>query len=90
MSEKFMTESAVQTPSTSKEIYMDVTTEQYEAMKAGVALLQRPIDPTDLVVVAPRVVVSLLRAQELVAGQEHRHALREHQRRHHVLRLPLP
>ena len=42
-----------------------------------------------LVVLAVGVVVALLRVAELVAGADHRHALREQQRGHEVPLLPL-
>ena len=51
----------------------------------GLALvLNVPIEPGDLAVLAIGVVVAALRAAELVAGQDHRGPLREQQRRHHV------
>src|SRR5207245_4841749 len=43
-----------------------------------------PIEPADLVVLAIGVVVPLLRATDFVAGQQHRDALREQQRREEV------
>ena len=48
---------------------------------------QRPVDPADRVILAPRVVIAVLGAEELVAAQDHRHALREHQGRHQVPHL---
>src|SRR5687768_16117250 len=48
-----------------------------------------PVDPADLVVLAVGVVVAGLRAAELVARQQHRHALRDHERRKHVADLTL-
>ena len=52
-----------------------------EAMhEAGeLAVGVRPVDPGDRVVLAVRVVVALLGATELVAGQQHRHALGQDQ-----------
>jgi hypothetical protein len=41
------------------------------------ALVELPVDPADLVVLAVGVVVAALRAGELVAGEQHRHAVRE-------------
>ena len=43
-----------------------------------------PVEPRHLVVLAVGVVVAALRAAELVAGEQHRHALREEQRREQV------
>src|SRR5262249_31072271 len=51
------------------------------------SVLQRPIDPTDLVVLAPGIIVAALRSQEFVAGQEHRHALRKQQSGYQIFRL---
>ena len=53
------------------------------------SLDQRPVEPGELVVLAVGVVVAVLRAADLVAGDEHRHALREEQDRGEVLHLPL-
>ena len=47
-----------------------------------------PVDPGDLVVLAVRVVVAALRAPELVAVADHRHALREQHRCQQVPLLP--
>ena len=52
------------------------------ASSSVVALV--PVEPRDLVVLAPRVVVAALRAAPLVAAEQHRHALREQQRREEV------
>ena len=46
-----------------------------------------PVEPRELVVLAPRVVVAVLRAAQLVAAEQHRHALREQQRRQEVALL---
>src|SRR5579862_3990219 len=46
-----------------------------------------PVDPARLVVLAVRVVVTRLRTTELVAGEEHRRALREEDGREHVAHL---
>ena len=51
-----------------------------------VRLGKAPVEPGDLVVLAIGVVVAALRAAELVAGQQHRHALRQEQRREQVAR----
>ena len=47
-----------------------------------------PVEPGDLVVLALGVVVAALRAPDLVAAEQHRHALREQQRREQVALLP--
>ena len=49
----------------------------------------RPVDPADLVVLAVGVVVAVLRAPDFVAGQDHRHAAREHQDGDEVPDLPV-
>ena len=46
-----------------------------EALKFGVLLCEVPVHPADTVVLAPGVVVPLLRAQELIPREHHRHAL---------------
>ena len=46
-----------------------------------------PVEPGDLVVLAVGVVVAALGAAELVAAEQHRHALGEQQRRHQVAPL---
>ena len=46
-----------------------------------------PTEPADLVVLAVRIVVAHLRVVELIAGEQHRQALREQQRREHVALL---
>ena len=48
-----------------------------------------PVEPGDVAVLAIGVVVAVLGAAELVAGEQHRRALREQQRRQHVALLPL-
>src|SRR5690606_12370572 len=48
-----------------------------------------PVDPADLIVLAIGVVVAVLGAAELVARQQERRAVREHQRRQHVALLAL-
>ena len=50
---------------------------------------QLPVQPGDFVVLAVGVVVAVLRVAELVAGEQHRHAWREQQRRQEVALLPL-
>src|SRR5262249_61774323 len=53
------------------------------------AVVELPVEPGELVVLAVGVVVAALRAPELVAAAEHRHALRQRQRRDEVALLPL-
>ena len=53
----------------------------------ALALAQPPLEPGDLVVLAPGVVVAVLGAAELVAAEQHRHALREEQRGEEVALL---
>ena len=53
------------------------------------SLVQLPVEPGQLVVLAVGVVVAVLRVAQLVAAAEHRHALREQQRGHEVALLPL-
>ncbi len=48
-----------------------------ELKHAAVLFLQRPIDPTDLVVLAVGVVVAVLRSGKLVARKHHGRALRQ-------------
>ena len=61
-----------------------------EPLREGEQLLVDlvPAEPGELVVLAPRVVVAPLRAPELVAAEQHRHALREQQRDEEVAHLP--
>src|SRR5436190_3058616 len=47
-----------------------------------------PVVPGELVVLAVRIVVAALRAADLVAAQQHRHALREKERRQEITLLP--
>ena len=54
---------------------------------AARARRQLPVEPGDLVVLAPGVVVAALGAAHLVAAEQHRHALREQQRRQEVALL---
>src|SRR3546814_13129259 len=63
----------------------------HEILKAPAAVVDRlPLDPAYFVVLAIGVVVAALRPAELVASDQHRPALREQQRRHHVALLPHP
>src|SRR5688500_2004755 len=61
----------------------------HEVDQALGAVVVVPVDPADLVVLAVGIVVAVLRARELVAGQQHRRALRQEQRGEHVLHLAL-
>ena len=58
------------------------------ARSSGSPLRRAQFEPADLVVLAVGVVVAALRARELVAHQQHRHALRKQQRRQQVALLP--
>ena len=58
-----------------------------ERDEVELVLVEVPVDPRDLVVLAVAVVVAALGAPELVAVQEHRHALREQEGREHVALL---
>src|SRR5687767_15171448 len=60
-----------------------------EFEKDLLAIVETPIHPRDLVVLAIGVVVAALRAPHLVAGEEHGHSLRKEQRRKEVAFLPL-
>ena len=51
--------------------------------------VEAPVDPREAVVVAVRVVVPELRAPQLVSVADHRHALREQQRREEIALLAL-
>src|SRR5215204_40062 len=57
-----------------------------ELQQIGIAHL--PVHPRNLVVLTVRVVVAVLRAATLVAGDNHRYALRREKRRQHVALLP--
>ena len=52
-------------------------------------IVELPVGPGDLVVLAVGVVVAALGAPDLVAAQQHRHALRQEQRRQQVPHLPV-
>ena len=58
-----------------------------ELQEGLLLVVQVPVDPRQLVVLAVRVVVALLRAAEFVAVGDHRHALGEDQRREEVALL---
>ena len=58
-----------------------------ELEQVGVRLEQRPVEPGDLGVLAPAVVVAALGAPELVAAEQHRRALGEQQRGQEVALL---
>src|SRR5207248_6270908 len=51
-----------------------------ELEELALSVAELPVEPRELVVLAPRVVVAVLRAAELVAAEQHRDALREEQR----------
>src|SRR6185503_20874087 len=60
-----------------------------EVEDAAGALVEVPVEPGELVVLAVGVVVPGLRAPELVAGEQHRCPLGEEQRRQEVPGLPV-
>ena len=62
----------------------DQPSSEFEQLGVGVL----PVEPRDLVVLAPGVVVAALRAPELVAAEQHGDALGEKQRREKVPLLP--
>src|SRR5258708_3147975 len=59
------------------------------AMHISVLRNQRPVEPTDLVVLAIGVVVTLLRAPHFVAHRYHRETQRQHRHREEILHLPV-
>src|SRR5690606_26713103 len=59
-----------------------------EGQQPGAVLIQVPVDPTQLVVLAINVVVTLLGAAEFIAGEQHGGALGEQQGGHQVAHLP--
>src|SRR5687767_6289931 len=59
-----------------------------ELKKMAVDIL--PVVPGDVVVLAVTVVVSTLRAGDFVAAEQHRHPLREEERRQEIADLPVP
>ena len=58
-----------------------------ELQQLMVVLVQIPVDPRDLVVLAVRIVVAALGAPEFVTMGDHRHALGEHEGRQEVALL---
>ena len=60
-----------------------------EPEQLSVLLDQFPIEPTDLVVLAIRVVIASLRASYFIPGQDHGDPLREHENGEKVLDLAL-
>jgi hypothetical protein len=52
-------------------------------------LVQLPVEPTDLVILAISVVVAAVRATDLVSSQQHGGSLGQQQRRHYIAYLPL-
>src|SRR5437588_547340 len=59
-----------------------------ELQKVAPLLVQVPVEPRNLVVLTPGVVVAALRSRRLVPGDEHRDALRQQERREEVSHLP--
>ena len=47
-----------------------------------------PIEPSDFIIQPVGIVVAFLRAQELIAAEQHRHSLTQHQSKDEVFRLP--
>ena len=60
----------------------------HETQEIGILGGQAPIDPAHFVILTPGVIVPSLRTEELIAGQEHRHALGDQQGNDEVLGLP--
>jgi len=61
-----------------------------EAVHIGMLRGQCPIEPTGLVVLTVRVIVTVLRAPHFVAHQDHGQAQRKHRTCQEVLHLPVP
>src|SRR2546423_11187458 len=59
-----------------------------ELKERALLFVEVPVEPRNLVVLTPGVVVAALRARRLVTGDEHRDALRQQQRREEVSHLP--
>src|SRR5690606_4073112 len=59
-----------------------------EGQQLGAVFIQVPVDPAQLVILAVDVVVTLLGAAELIAGEQHGRALGEQQGGHQVAHLP--
>src|SRR5205085_7101963 len=60
-----------------------------ESQQIVMAFDARPIHPVQRIVLAIRIVIPLLRPANLIAHQQHRHALAEEQHRQGILYLPL-
>src|SRR3712207_4977372 len=58
-----------------------------EGELALLVAVELPAEPGEVVVLAPRVVVAVLGARELVAAEQHRHPLRQEERRQEVALL---
>src|SRR5262249_9978107 len=58
-----------------------------EAKKVVVLIGQFPIHPTHFIVLAPGVIIPILRAEEFITGQQHWYALRQQYSGHQVLGL---
>src|SRR5207248_2308463 len=56
----------------------------YKFQKLLIYVLRVPVEPADLVVLAVRVVIAVLRVANRVAGEKHRHSLRKQQRCHEI------
>src|SRR5439155_20532196 len=56
-----------------------------KAEEIGVGPGQVPVEPANLIILAPGIVVALLGAQEFIAGEQHGHALRQEQGRDEIL-----
>jgi hypothetical protein len=50
-------------------------------------LVQIPVDPRQLIVLTIGIIVAVLRAPNLIAGLQHRHALRQEKRRQEIALL---
>src|SRR2546423_3508713 len=59
-----------------------------ELKERALLFVEIPVEPRNLVVLTPGVVVAALCSRRLVAGDEHRDALRQQQRREEVSHLP--
>ena len=59
-----------------------------ELQKLILLFVARPIEPIDLVILAVRVVIALLRPAPLVAASEHRHTLGKEKRGQEIPPLP--
>ena len=60
-----------------------------ELDQRGAVLRYVPVDPAERIVLSVGIVIALLAAAEFVAGQDHRRALRQQQRRKQIALLPV-